>query len=98
MHHITWRLIENMPTIIIECQTGTKGVRMRFAWGRRREAPGRPAPPLPEDIPKAKDDRKPTDYLLYEEFNTPEEAAAAKVIRDRGKDVPPPPLASDSAE
>ena len=87
-----------MLTVIIECQTSNKGVRVRLAWGRRREARGHPAPPLPEDIPRGKDYRKPTDYLLYEEFSTPEEAAAATIIRDRGKDIPPPPPASESAE
>lgn len=83
---------------VTECQNGTIGLRMRLAWGRRRESADYPGPTMSGFIPSGNKGLKTTQYSFYEEFSTPEQAAAATTIRNRGKDIPAPPLASVSTE
>jgi hypothetical protein len=66
-------------------------MRMRLAWGRRRQGPNLPAP---EIIPVSKEENLPGRYPLYEVFDTQEQAMAAAAIRNRGKDIPAPPIPS----
>lgn len=74
------------------------GLRLRLAWGRRREGPDLPAPPLPELVIVNKGGQNTAIYPFYEEFSSPEQAAVAAAIRNQGKDIPAPPLASESTE
>jgi len=79
-----------------ECDNDTMGFRFRLAWGRRREGPTLAAPALhkigSEDGPIV------NPYPFYEVYDTKEQALAAAAIRNQGKDIPPPPVVSQSTE
>jgi len=79
-----------MPT---ECQKGNLLFRFRLAWGRRRAGPGLPAPTL-----LLEEGEPATKYPLYDVYDTPDQAGAAALIRNRSKDIPPPPSVLESTE
>jgi hypothetical protein len=66
-------------------------MRLRLAWGRRRQGPNLPAP---EIVTMSKGESQSGRYPLYEIFETQEQAMAAAAIRNRGKDIPVPPIPS----
>jgi len=74
-----------------ECEKDTLLVRVRLAWGRRRQGPNLPAP---EIVPLSKEEDQFGRCPLYEIFDTQEQAMAAAAIRNRGKDMPVPPIPS----
>jgi hypothetical protein len=79
-----------------ECEKDTMGFRFRLAWGRRREGPTLAAPALPEI--RSEDGTVVGQYPFYEVYDTKEKALAAAAIRNQGKDIPPPPVVSQSTE
>lgn len=74
--------------------------RFRLAWGRRRAAPGQPAPPLPSppltpedaDDPESLSLSRLKPYPLYFVYDTKEQALAEAALRNRTKDFIPPRL------
>jgi hypothetical protein len=72
------------------------GFRFRLAWGRRRGGPALAAPALPEA--SGGDGPSVGQYPFYEVYDTKEQALAAAAIRNQGKDIPPPPVVSQSTE
>jgi hypothetical protein len=72
------------------------GFHGRLAWGRRREGPTLAAPALPEV--RGEDSPGVSQYPFYEVYDTKEQALAAATIRNQGKDIPPPPVVSQSTE
>ncbi|KIM23715.1 hypothetical protein M408DRAFT_332205 [Serendipita vermifera MAFF 305830] len=82
-----------------ECVNDTLGMRLKIAWGRRREAPSLPAAPLPKVVLEdTRESMTMGNYPLYEEFDTKEQALAAAAIRDGPKDIPAPPLPFESTD
>ena len=74
-----------MVTRGTESKNGTNLLRMRLAWGRRREGADLPAPELPAGTYLGKTDNQGPNYLLCEVFTTPEEAAEAMIVRRQNK-------------
>jgi hypothetical protein len=68
-----------------------------MAWGRRRAGLKLPAPVLAE-VTSEDESQDITRYPFYEVYNTREQALAAAATRNQGKDIPTPPLASQSTE
>jgi hypothetical protein len=61
-----------------------------LAWGRKREAPDLPAPAL-ELIPLTVTEAS-VPYPNYYEYHTAEHSQRQAAIRNRHKNIPPPPL------
>jgi hypothetical protein len=79
-----------------EYERDTMGFRFRLAWGRRRGGLALAAPALPEV--SGEDGPSVSQYSFYEVYDTKEQASAAAAIRNQGKDIPPPPVVSQSTE
>jgi hypothetical protein len=79
-----------------ECDKDTMGLRFRLAWGRRREGPSLAAPALPEISGEGGQIR--SRYPFYEVYETKEQALAAAATLREGKNIPPPPVVSQSTE
>ncbi|PVG04206.1 S-adenosyl-L-methionine-dependent methyltransferase [Serendipita vermifera] len=76
-----------------ECKNGTYGLRVRLCWGRRRAGPNSPAPPLPVlSEAHLNSIRSSRPVFTYEVYNSQEEAFEKAALRNRGKDISPPPL------
>lgn len=84
--------------ILEECKKDDLGFRFRVVWGRRREGPEMSAPALPSVVSSSGDEFLRPKYPLYEEYDSEEQARAAATIRNRGKDIPAPPLVSEATE
>ncbi|KIM19538.1 hypothetical protein M408DRAFT_334364 [Serendipita vermifera MAFF 305830] len=75
-----------------EMMDGNKRIwlRIRIAWGQRRNEEGPLAPPIPSIINE--DSPVESAYPYYYIYTTEEESLRETVLRNRGKDLPEPPL------
>lgn len=74
------------------------------AWGRRRAAPGEPAPPLSAPSPRTRGDAEEEEehhlephrahipYPNYYVYKTQEHSLRQAAYRNKQKNIPPPPL------
>jgi hypothetical protein len=97
MYIFKHQMITRANDMWAEAHKDTLGFRFRLAWGRRREGPSLPAPPL-SLVPNNGESEPTVKYPLYEVFDTQEQASARAAIRNRGKDIPVPPTASETRE
>ncbi|KAG8791092.1 hypothetical protein FRC16_000605 [Serendipita sp. 398] len=66
-------------------------IRMRYAWGRRRAGENQPAPALATPPGIHADDPE-VPYPHFYVYGSKEESLAETKLRNRGKDLPVPPL------
>lgn len=71
--------------------THSMWIRMRLAWGRRRAAPGEPAPPLPVPSSSPGGPSSGTSYPFFYVYDTKEDALRQTKSRNRNKNILPPP-------
>ena len=64
--------------------------RFMLAWGRKREAPERPAPTLPI-LEDSSSDPLTAPYPAYYVCDMPEESQRQAAFRNSKKNIPPPP-------